>query len=119
MLFLTTLSKGDGMSIRVLLLVVGFICGQGSLDRCLLLADVPIVVAFFDLSIAQGGTDRFIKRNERDLHRLLKASAHHCDDPHTIFSIAQIYEQLGNWPEAFVWYERRSQMLGRSEAKKL
>ena len=67
---------------------------------------------YFELGISKQGTEKSRQRWERDLALLLKEYEKNPNDSRTTFFLAQTYECLGDWQNAYHYYKIRSQQQG-------
>lgn len=70
---------------------------------------------YFELCTTHYGREKSNKRFVRDLDLLLKKYEENKKDTRTMFYIAQTYACLGDWENAYLWYERRSKRHGWDE----
>ncbi len=70
---------------------------------------------FFELRVTEYGQEKSRKRWTRDSKILLKEHDLNPSDPRTVFYLAQTYACLGDWENARLWYERRTEMPGWDE----
>lgn len=71
---------------------------------------------YFDWRNSQKGSDKSAVRwKNRDLPLLLKSYEQNPFDSRTLFYLAQTYECLGDWQNAYTFYEKRSRVNGWDE----
>ncbi len=70
---------------------------------------------YFELCTTHYGREKSHKRWYRDLDLLLKKYEENTSDTRTMFYIAQTYSCLDDWENAYLWYERRSQVQAWAE----
>lgn len=70
---------------------------------------------FFELGSSRNGMEKSKKRWERDLAILLKKYAEDPDDSRTLFYLAQTYECLSDFENAYFYYQLRSQIAAWPE----
>lgn len=78
-------------------------------------AKVPDEI-FFQLNNTRFGLEKTVNRmRTRDLPMLLKSYKENPHDSRTVFYLAQTYECVGDWPNAYKFYKLRTQLKGWEE----
>jgi len=70
---------------------------------------------YFEWRPAQKGQAKSAQRWQRDRDLLLKSYAQNPFDARTLFYLAQTYECLGDWENAYIFYEKRAAIHGWDE----
>lgn len=70
---------------------------------------------YFEWRPSQKGQEKSIKRWERDRDLLLKSHEKNPGDARTLFYLAQTYDCLGDWENAYAFYTKRAAIIGWDE----
>lgn len=70
---------------------------------------------YFEWRPSHKGQEKSAQRWQRDRDLLLKSYAQNPADPRTLFYLAQTYECLGEWENAYTFYEKRAAIHGWDE----
>lgn len=71
--------------------------------------------SYFEWRPTQKGQEKSAQRWKRDRDILLKSYEQNPGDPRTLFYLAQTYECLGDWENAYIFYEKRAAIHGWDE----
>ena len=70
---------------------------------------------YFEWRPSQKGKEKSAQRWKRDRDLLLKSYAQNPSDARTLFYLAQTYDCLGDWQNAYTFYKKRADIYGWDE----